>query len=41
MMTVFVKVNGNWKAFATVPAKHVDTYVKYAISRGYFDVTVV
>lgn len=41
MRTVQILVNGRWQNYATVGANHVETYVRYAISRGYFDVRVV
>lgn len=40
MKTVRVKENGKWVNYATVPAKHVDLYVRYARSRGYDEVEV-
>lgn len=37
---VMVRVGKQWVVYAVVPQKFVDLYAKYAISRGYREVTV-
>lgn len=34
MKTVQILENGRWVNYATVNAKHIDLYVRYAESRG-------
>ena len=35
MKTVQILRNGKWTNYATVGARHIDTYVRYAESRGF------
>lgn len=37
---VMVRVGKQWAVYAVVPQKFVDLYAKYAVSRGYKEVTV-
>ena len=37
---IMVRVGKQWVVYAVVPQKFADLYAKYAVSRGYKEVTV-
>ena len=41
MVTIRVLEAGRWINYAVVPAKHVELYIRYALSRGYTQLEVV